>query len=506
MGIIDRLKFNGSNDILVELNNLARKQEEYDNSHETFYYDNRFIEFKNFLERKLVKSLNKFENAKVIVNNLDIVLKYTNSNNMEWITYNSLLSQPNFLDNFIDNLKYFQYNDEMANLVCSLYVNFKLKFPEVINDFFNDKMLNALLDLQLDYYNYNALNVKMSDIEQEKFIKLSLEKKIPINLRYFVRNKKDMEFIYDNILEFASFSMNLFDLKVLISGNEVATQKFKKYMNEHPKQVIDSIFCESSDKYKRDEAFFDINNSTVNEVITMIINEIIQNEKANYSDISLITTGAYSLCIVIKDKIIKIGKTRETKKFPNNPYIIKPLIRKTINFDDTECFIEVMERVDTDLKVTNEELYILYKKLRDIGVIWTDIAPRNVGKLLKDNDINWNGNLASIDSALELESYRGNEVLKAGDLVLLDADYLFDENDPDIQYLNLGLSHRFARRYELDKKGIDTTGFFEDGYDSDKKTLRYTKSGFTVLRLILLISFSTVLISLILFLYFKNLF
>ena len=51
-------------------------------------------------------------------------------------------------------------------------------------------------------------------------------------------------------------------------------------------------------------------------------------------------------------------------------------------------FFEVIEKVDTNINdITKEEIYKLYKNIREIGLIWTDVKIDNVGRLIKDNKI-----------------------------------------------------------------------------------------------------------------------
>ena len=61
-----------------------------------------------------------------------------------------------------------------------------------------------------------------------------------------------------------------------------------------------------------------------------------------------------------------------------------------------------------------------------------DPKKTNIGILLKDNIIHWNKNLNPCDEALMLDTYRGTEELKAGDMVLCDADCIHDENEKNL--------------------------------------------------------------------------
>ena len=77
-----------------------------------------------------------------------------------------------------------------------------------------------------------------------------------------------------------------------------------------------------------------------------------------------------------------------------------------------------------------------------------DVEKRNVGRLLRDNHIYWRNELPLTDQILGLDKYRGNEVLKKGDLVILDNDMIFDEDSPLI-YNNYKSKYQveFEKRY-----------------------------------------------------------
>lgn len=180
-----------------------------------------------------------------------------------------------------------------------------------------------------------------------------------------------------------------------------------------------------------------------------------KNENAKLSDITY-NGGGFSRVLLIGNKVIKIGN-RDTKSFPNNPYIISPLLRKKLEFNGESCFVEVTERVDTSKKASKEELYQLFKNLRNLNLIWTDIKESNVGRLKKENIIHWRQNLNPTDEVLGLDVKRGETVLKEGNLVILDADFIYDENDPDINYTNNKYIYdEFEKRYQREIKEQET--------------------------------------------------
>ena len=192
--------------------------------------------------------------------------------------------------------------------------------------------------------------------------------------------------------------------------------------------------------------------NTIMEVVNIIIQDICKNEHVN--KIEYLSTGKYSTVLCVGDKVVKIGKDRATLKFPNNPYINAPLLRKEFKInEDLSFFIEVNEKVDTKTDISTEELYDLYKKLRDIHLIWTDVSNKNVGRLLKDNKVSWREDLPLTDEVLGLDKYRGVEQLKKGDIVILDNDFIFDEDTlEDIEWSKTPLANAFEVRYEFEQE------------------------------------------------------
>ena len=74
----------------------------------------------------------------------------------------------------------------------------------------------------------------------------------------------------------------------------------------------------------------------------------------------------------------------------------------------------------------------------------------NLGSLIMDNDYNWKDELGDDVSARGLIG-EYDEKLKSGDIVIIDTDYIFNENDPNI--VEGSIDYRvFERRYKLEKK------------------------------------------------------
>ena len=105
-------------------------------------------------------------------------------------------------------------------------------------------------------------------------------------------------------------------------------------------------------------------------VISLLTDDILNEEGLSYTDIKRLPQGAYSDVIEIGSKVIKVGGKRFCYHVPNCPYLLQPLIR--VNLEDISSIrgtIEVEEKVDMDLNISTSEVYSLYEKLRQYGII-----------------------------------------------------------------------------------------------------------------------------------------
>lgn len=312
------------------------------------------------------------------------------------------------------------------------------------NSFLDRDILNAISTLKLGRTYYLDMLNNINEENQKLFLNLLVENKADIpysSINYRGNNK---QIIFENIFLFMKNSQNLYDLMAYVEENPTALSKVKEYIDNNEEQAINSIFCEA-------EHFIKITDPTLKEIIKLLILEVMKNENVKFSEITY-KSGGFSLVLLIGDKVIKIGD-RITKTFPNNPYIIAPLLRKEFKLNGESWFIEITERVDTSISPSYEELYQLYKNLRDLGLICTDIKSINVGRLRKENIIHWNEDINPSEEVLGLKTKRGDKILKEGDLVILDSDFIYDEKDPNINYANnKGIYSEFEERYQREKK------------------------------------------------------
>lgn len=431
------------NDLLDEAKNIRQNSIENESAS---YYNDVFDNLSDFISKKLNNPLLKNKNAKIIVNHFDEILPYIVSNNMNILLLNIdlLIEQPNFKEKFIEGLKNYPYTDEIGELFYNIWgcLNSKNKF----DNFIDSNILKTLSTMNLKSSFYSSMLNRLNEENQKIFLNILAENKCDISYSMVEYKGNNKQIIYDNLPLFMENTENLYSLMNFVKDNSSALSKVKDYIDNNQEKAINSIFCETSNLVK-------MKDKTLKEVVKLIILDVLKNENAKLSDITY-NGGGFSRVLLIGNKVIKIGN-RDTKSFPNNPYIISPLLRKKLEFNGESCFVEVTERVDTSKKASKEELYQLFKNLRNLNLIWTDIKESNVGRLKKENIIHWRQNLNPTDEVLGLDVKRGETVLKEGNLVILDADFIYDENDPDINYTNNKYIYdEFEKRYQREIKEL----------------------------------------------------
>ena len=410
------------------------------------YYNDSFDSLSKFILKKLDSRLVKLrnKNTKIIADHFDEILPYIVSDNMNilFLNIDLLIEQPNFKEKFIEGLKRYPYPDRIDQLFYIIRVRLKDKF----NNFIDSSILKTISTMNVESYFYRDMLNRLNEENQKIFLNILAENKCDIPYSGIMYKGNNKQIIYDNLSLFMENSQNLYSLMDFVKDNPSVYSKVKDYIDNNPEKAINSIFCEIN---KRVE----MKDTTLKEVVKLIILDVLKNENVKFSDITY-TGGGFSRVLLIGNKVIKIGD-RATKSFPNNPYIISPLLRKKLEFNGESCFVEVTERVDTSKKASRAELYQLFKKLRNLNLVWTDIKEINVGRLKKENIIHWRQNLNPKDEILGLGVKRGETILKEGDLVILDADFIYDENDPNINYLNnKDIYDEFEKRYQSEIKEL----------------------------------------------------
>ena len=458
---------------LEKLINEAKviRQENIENGTANYYYEV-FSNLSNFLMKKLSNNLFSKQNAKLIVNHFDEILPFIVANNVDLLFMYSykLVENKNFKTKFIEGLKKYPYKRELRDIFYNIWACLIEQEWNIYDSFIDNDILDTLSELHLSRVFYMFLLNKVNEEKQKYFLESLVKNKcnIPYNGIYFLGKNKDI--IYNNIDLFIENSVNLYDLMNFVKDNDESLSKTKEFLDTHEDKAFESIFSETdeiedskdSNEYLQtsDEINYvgsyytlEIKDNTIKEVIKLTIKDIMKNEQVNFSDITY-KEGGFSKVFLIGDKVLKLGD-RATKTIPNNPYIVSPLLRRELESNGEKIFIEVTERVDTESKVSKEELYNLYKNIRNLGLKWTDIKTSNVGRLTKENIIHWNKELNPSEGVLGLTPMRGDNVLKGNDLVILDADFIYDEKDPNINYSNeREIYNEFESRYQKELRDL----------------------------------------------------
>lgn len=376
-----------------------------------------------------------------ILDNMDIIIKYTSKNNMEYLLNERLAGNVDFLNAIKNNIGNFKYTNNIKNILSYLSNNFDIK------QVYTDDFIEKLLDLDLSYVGLRDITFAIPRDKIDSLINICLKKKKHIKDLIKISiddcNRSYMRFLVENIDLCAKETDIPYILKDYLKHYDDCVKVINKNIEDNPKNAYKSFLFYNFHSLTDDDAY--------NNFIKFVVDELCKNENVSISDIEFLGEGAYSNAYGIGDKVLKISLMRETPIFPNNPYIVKPLLRRRISNDDFGFFIEVTEKVDTNSFVSDKEIYDLYKKIRNLGLIWVDTAIENVGRLKRDNIIHWKDNISPTSESLYLDDKVGEDiVLKKGDLVLMDADFIYNEDEiTSSTGANKDYENRFQRDLNL---------------------------------------------------------
>lgn len=308
-------------------------------------------------------------------------------------------------------------------LVCKKF-GFNLFFPMTRKMDFNDR-----------HYAYNTLCNHFGN-----------DKSKLINFIDGLIDNNEFAYICDNmekIIVSQIFSYSIND-GLLTKLKEIAPEKF----DELHSLIITKI------AYPKDK---NIDDRTIN-ALTLIAEEISENEKTDISELEKIGNGEFSTAYKLGNKVIKFGKKRETYNIPYHRRLLQPLIRKMISSDYSPIYIEISEYLEPDESITDEDVYSIYKELRDDGIVWTDPQKANLGRLKKENIIHYNDPLYVEDSSLGFNTPRPKETpLQKGEIVIIDTDFLYPANNFDINDHNFEYNVKFYKYEERYQRELAQT-------------------------------------------------
>lgn len=403
-----------------------------------------------FYKDKLELSPFRRRNGQILLKYLGTMLKLSNQENIEWLGYKAIYSQKKFMETLAASIDKYSFPMEISELFQQLYT--KIDNENLRKNIFTADMNKKLVEMNLSSNSYARLYSMMTPAQRNNLLEQLLSNNININYSKFLPYNDTITFIKNNIDIIYTHGGNIIDIKRLmeLKREDKFVSKINAYIDNNPYIMVNSIIDILKTKILNNKK---INFNKYRSFIFLLLDEISKNESTSISSTEFIGTGGYSAVFAIKTKVIKIGIERKTPHFPNNPYILKPLLRKTITIDNIPIFFEVTEKVDTNINdITKEEIYKLYKNIREIGLIWTDVKIDNVGRLIKDNKIYWYENITPSDETLEFTKTIGNHQLKKGELIVLDGDYIYNENDHNINSKMSNLQTEFEKTYQKELK------------------------------------------------------
>ena len=236
-------------------------------------------------------------------------------------------------------------------------------------------------------------------------------------------------------------------LKNSYGDNLVSFIKWFKY---------EGIFNESDITLKEfiKQLYNNIEDAPTLKMLEVFYERILTKQNLDISDVEVLKGGEYSKAYRLGGFVLKIGETRETKTIPYHRRILQPLLRQDTNpNNENNLYIEIQNVVDNNWyvgmteKEIDEELYKIYKEMREDRIIWTDVKRKNVGRLIKPNrtnyytdilegDINAENSLEVVQKELEVSNNsvgiinrKQEDCLKSGELVILDTDMIFKVED-----------------------------------------------------------------------------
>lgn len=198
--------------------------------------------------------------------------------------------------------------------------------------------------------------------------------------------------------------------------------------------------------------------------------------------------GYYSYAARVGDLVLKVGNARNT----NDDFQIsqKAFTYAKFNYEEDDICIQLMDYVENK-DITQEDVYMVYKKLRDEHIIWTDTRESNIGRQVENRKRRFPLPNEKAKEMLQISS----EIDVSDSIVLLDIDYLYDQKDENIKAImypilagDFKISHTYDYeiRYQLEKSGISFEHFDEytDYYQSlsREKVLTLHKKSLTSIK------------------------
>lgn len=376
------------------------------------------------------------------------------------------------ISSFEDMMKYISKYRNNPKKIYKLKENF-IEYLDLCNeqnimDFINE--IKSIPEMKITlYYNSNVICRKFGietilrmtqEMNFEERFKYIYEMYEGIRIKYYTIDEFIKDLLATNEIEYICSNMeqiiNCSDMQLLIKTGLLG--KIKQLDPEKFKEVHSAIVCKMTGIKPK---FMD---TTVLYGLTSIVDEIAKNENIDISELEYIGTGSLTSVYKLGNKVIKFGKNRLTDKIPYHKRILQPLIRRKVLSSFRNLYIEISEYIQPDNSITDEDAYLIYKELRDDGIIWLDAKRENLGRLEKDNIAYFNEPLYVKNETVGYipETLSQDKPLQKGELVIIDTDFLFRENDFNVTLLDRRVNTDFyqicEQRYQKEKRSGKNIG------------------------------------------------
>lgn len=326
-----------------------------------------------------------------------------------------------------------------------------------------------------ELFNTLMSNIEVLVKEKSEEELYELEKKLSFRERtlfnYRIKSIKE-DFIF--IENYAEYCNNKEIIKALISHDELdyVLKNFEEisYYNFETREPILMYLKEKIDRISEEELAkikysiiyhmiemkYDIKDEEISE-ITNLFEETAEKVGLTLFDIKKIDYGSYSTIYRLGPKIIKIGHIRKTDNIVDNNRILLPDSIVKIHSN----IIEITDFIEGKSNFSKDEIYEVYKELREQGIVWLDPYKDNLKRIDEETIKKQEKKSKNRDKYPFIKNRRFiNRPLKTNELVIIDLDHLVDENDivsicEASEYLRediLSDRENYEKRYLLEKK------------------------------------------------------
>lgn len=312
------------------------------------------------------------------------------------------------LDNDIV-ITYYLGNGEKITKKCKLLNIFRFSYICVLEI---DKVVN------LRFFDYDMIieSIKSPDSNSYLYYNSYITNEI------FNKNFINMNYLYDIKRKMICYS----DVEIDNTDNYL-----ENYLSRDCLLNYDDLFFSTKQKEEFEQFF------------NMLLVELSKYAKKNGFDCELkqISCGTTSLVYELGDKIVKIGKPRRNDSIPYFEYLLQPIFNKLMDFDGYPIWIEITQKVvalenidgsamDSNDKQFNDMLKKIKVFLKSIGLKYYDFHTGNIGILLNDNKIHYDGVEIDVgnDNITSILNNNNLKILKKGNFVIIDLDSLVIKN------------------------------------------------------------------------------